>query len=199
MLALAGLRFDVVRPQVDETPHPGEDPIAHVQRLSITKAAEVAARVAPGTLVIAADTIVVHAGEILGKPATPEEATRTLRRLRGDVHQVHTALAAQRGDWRAAEVVTTGVRMRAYTDAEIAAYVASGDPMDKAGAYAIQNTTFNLVAGLDGCYANVMGFPLCRLERLLEPLGVALPGLPESCRQADGAACGVYQIVLSAG
>ncbi len=190
LLALAGLRFTVMRPQVDEAPLPGEDPLAHVRRLSVGKAADVAARAGVEALVIAADTIVVHEGVILGKPATSDEAARTLRRLRGRTHQVHTALAVRRGDQCASEVVTTGVRMRAYTDAEIAAYVASGDPMDKAGAYAIQHAGFNPVAALYGCYANVMGLPLCYLARMLEPFGVALPGLPELC-QSGVEQCGV--------
>lgn len=196
LLALAGAPFTVIVPHIDETPLPGEDPLAHVRRLSLSKAAEVAARAGDNALVIAADTIVVYEGVILGKPATSDEAARILRRLRGQTHQVHTALAVRRGDQCASEVVTTGVRMRAYTDAEIAAYVASGDPMDKAGAYAIQNADFNPVAALDGCYANVVGFPLCRLARMLEPFGVALSGLPESCQRANGFGCGVYQAIF---
>jgi septum formation protein len=189
LLALTGLRFTVMCPEIDEAPLLGEDPLAHVRRLSISKAREGAAHAAPGSLTIAADTIVVHRGEILGKPATLEEAADMLRRLRGEVHHVHTALAVQRGLQRAVEVATTSVPMRRYTDAEIAAYVATGGPMDKAGAYAIQNAGFRPVAGLSGCYGNVMGLPLCYLARMLAGFGVTLPDLPASCRGVGSARC----------
>jgi septum formation protein len=190
LLALAGLRFTIVRPEVDETPVPNETPPAYARRLSLSKAAEVARRSEPGALVIAADTIVVHQGEIIGKPADEDDAVRILRRLRGQTHHVHTALAVARGEKCTAEITTTAVPMRHYTDDEITAYVTSGDPLDKAGAYGIQHTGFNPVIKLQGCYGNVVGLPLCTLARMLDAFGVAMPGLPEGCRQTPKV-CGV--------
>ncbi|MBN1285811.1 MAG: septum formation protein Maf [Anaerolineae bacterium] len=200
LLTLAGVTgFAVQKADIDETPQPGEDPVAHVMRLSLAKAAAVA-RFAedPRTVVIAADTIVVHGGEILGKPASPEDAARMLRRLRGAVHDVHTAVAVQQSIQYAVEATTTAVTMRAYTGDEIAAYVASGDPMDKAGAYAIQNPGFHPVAHLEGCYGNVVGLPLCTLARLLAQFDVAMPGLPDGCQDqsANGARCGLQNMVI---
>lgn len=181
LLRLAGLVFAVHSPQVDESPHADEEPLAHVRRLSLDKAASAAAHArqvaekGAESVVIAADTVVVYQGEVLGKPATPDEAVQMLRRLRGETHQVHTGLAVCFGEGCASEVVTTAVHMRPYTEAEIAAYVASGDPMDKAGAYAIQHAGFSPVASLEGCYANVVGLPLCALVRLLDSLHVDVP------------------------
>jgi MAF protein len=190
LLTCAGLHFAIVRPEVDETPAPNETPPTYARRLGLSKAAEVARRSEPGALVIAADTIVVYRGEIIGKPAGEDDAVHILRRLRGQTHHVHTALAVARGERRLAEITTTAVPMRHYTDDEIAAYVASGDPLDKAGAYGIQHTGFNPVIELQGCYGNVVGLPLCTLARMLEAFGVAMPGLPEGCRQTSKA-CGV--------
>lgn len=126
-------------------------------------------------MVVAADTTVadlegLSGAEILGKPADAQDARRMLVRLRGRVHHVYTALAVyRRADEKLlSELCTTGVKMRNYSDAEIEEYIASGDPLDKAGAYAIQNSAFHPVEQWDGCYANVVGLPLCSLTRLLE-------------------------------
>ncbi|MBI4236529.1 MAG: septum formation protein Maf [Chloroflexi bacterium] len=127
--------------------------------------------------VLGADTIVVLDGAVLGKPASPEEARAMLRALRGRAHAVVTgvALAEPGGAAVHAEALETRVRMRDYSDAEIEAYVASGDPLDKAGAYAVQDATFHPAEAVEGCYLNVVGLPLCLADRLLREAGVPLP------------------------
>ncbi len=187
LLARVGLRFEVVRPDVDESTCPGEAPMDYARRVSLAKAGAV---VEQNAVVIAADTIVAHRGDILGKPATPEEAAQMLRRLRGEVHHVYTAIALAHNGRCTAEITTTVVPMRAYSDTEIAAYVASGAPMDKAGAYGIQSQSFKPAPDLTGCYGNVMGLPLCTLARMLAAFDVALPGLPAACRAPDNT-CGL--------
>jgi MAF protein len=144
---------------------------------------------------------VVDAGAILGKPNDADQARAMLRQLRGRSHQVLTALAVlqSRSDRLLTDVCVTDVPMRAYTEAEIEAYVASGDPLDKAGAYAIQHAGFHPVASLAGCYANVVGLPLCHLARTLRKL--SLPpraDLPQACQAALGYQCPVYDQILVA-
>jgi nucleoside triphosphate pyrophosphatase len=141
--------------------------------LALAKARAVASR-APDAVVLGADTIVVVDGEVLGKPGGAAEAMRMLDRLRGRRHEVLTGVAVVRapaGGERMA-VVRTEVTMREYSDAEIEAYVASGEPLDKAGAYAVQAAGGRLVARVDGCYTNVVGLPLTTTRRLLESMGV---------------------------
>lgn len=162
---------------------------------------EVTARVAeaknhalhrPGQITISADTAVVLDGEILGKPGSPEEARAMLVRLRGRAHRVLTAIAVSSGEEAAVDVVTTEVTMRPYSDEEIAAYVASGDPFDKAGGYAIQHGGFQPVARIRGCYQNVIGLPLCHLCRRLIAAGVHVPTLPPALFREDvGGLCPV--------
>ncbi|RMG94692.1 MAG: septum formation protein Maf [Chloroflexi bacterium] len=129
----------------------------------------------PGnSVVVAADTIVVLNGRLLGKPANESEAWHMLQALRGCTHQVHTGMViidAETGQ-TVSGVNTSLVTMRPYTDEEIAAYIATGDPMDKAGAYAIQHPTFRPVAALEGCFTGVMGLSVCQLVVLLNELGV---------------------------
>jgi MAF protein len=162
-------------------------------------------------IILAADTAVVDLveydgdqrtpaiGEILGKPSGPEEAVAMLRRLRGRVHQVFTGLAALRAaDSRLlSEVVVTNVLMRDYSDDEILAYVKTGDPFDKAGAYAIQHPVFHPVQNLQGCYANVMGLPVCHASRLLAQLGCSSAlDVARECQEALGFACELYRLAL---
>lgn len=172
-LGYLGVRPTVRTASIDETPLPGERPEATARRLAEAKARAVAeAR----DWVIAADTLVIGPhGEALGKPATPAAARATLERLRGRRHQVVTAQAVGRGDRLAIDVLATLVTMREYTDAEIAAYVASGDPFDKAGSYAIQHPGFRPVQTITGCYLNVVGLPICRTGRMLREAGYPLP------------------------
>jgi MAF protein len=182
-LAELGAVYDVQAADVDETPLPGEPPTALAARLAATKAAAVAAEQAGvAALVIAADTVVAVGDEVMGKPVDDADATVMLVRLRGRPHAVITAVCVHdKRSGRAASVVnTTTVVMRDYRDAEIAAYVASGDARDKAGAYAVQHPVFAPAATIDGCLSAVMGFPLGDLTDLLATFGVTLP-----CAVAD--------------
>ncbi|HYD52573.1 MAG TPA: nucleoside triphosphate pyrophosphatase, partial [Gemmatimonadaceae bacterium] len=156
---------------IDESYLDGETPRAHCERLAREKAAVIAARV-PEALTIGSDTIVVVDGDVLGKPADTADAARMLRRLSGRAHTVLTAVAV---DWRGtvlSEVEEVGVTFRALDDGEIAAYVATGEPMDKAGSYGIQGYGATIVTRIDGDYFAVMGLPVQRLVRLVERLGV---------------------------
>jgi septum formation protein len=164
---------------VDETPHLGEDPGAYVLRLAREKA-RAAAR--PGELVLAADTSVIIDGEILGKPRDDEDATRMLRLLAGREHEVLTGVAlfgaAETGSGRMADRVDrTGVRMAPLTEEEIAWYVATGEPRDKAGAYAIQGLGALFVEGVEGNYSNVVGLPVPVVYRLFGEMGYDLKGM----------------------
>ena len=172
---------------IDETPHPDEGPICLAHRLAQSKAQAVAGRVATGghdQLIIAADTVVAQGADLLGKPTDAADAGRMLRQLRRGVHQVHSGVSVLR---RTTDGITgqetivnsTDVVMRPYTDAEIAAYVATGDPMDKAGAYAIQHPVFAPVQQISGCISGVMGLPLADLRDLLAQFGVQV-GCPLS-------------------
>lgn len=176
LLQRLGVSFEVVVANIDETQQPGEPPIALVQRLAREKALAVAARLADRP-VLAADTIVVLEGQVLGKPADAEDAAAMLRRLRGRPHTVMSALYAwQPATCRAAAALNQSqVWMRRYGDDEIAAYVASGDPLDKAGAYAIQHSGFAPVERIEGCFSGVMGFPLGDGGQVLRTIGIAVP------------------------
>jgi septum formation protein len=174
LLASLGIQFRVCKPEIDETQHPGEPPRTYVQRLSAEKARAIARQVHPPAIILAADTIVIDDNVILGKPEDAEAARQTLRRLRGRVHQVCTAITLQRlAD--PSQVITrltcSAVQMRAYTDAEIEAYIATGDPFDKAGAYAIQHPDFAPVEQVAGSYSNVIGLPLETLRAELKSIG----------------------------
>ena len=177
-------------PSADETAQiPGETAGGFVVRQSVDKATEVAAHLTDDTVVIGADTTVSLDGRLMGKPTGEDEATEMLRALRGREHMVVTGVTimeAPSGRRLSGSKATT-VRMRAYSDEEIAAYVASGEPMDKAGAYAVQDGTFRPAAEVSGCYLNVVGLPLCDVLRLLSDIGLGanLRGdwdVPPECR-----------------
>ena len=221
LLALGGWDFIVAAPQVDERVLPGEMPQAYVRRLAEDKAraslkylvrhatSENGAdeRALKQAIILAADTTVVdqvqtgrgdttsEAYEILGKPADAAEAEAMLRRLRGRMHRVYTGLAVIRvaDQKQYSEVVETDVWMRDYSDDEMQVYIATADPLDKAGAYAIQHPAFKPVQNLQGCYANVMGLPVCHVGRLLVRLGYA-PGadIVQGCQQALNFICPVF-------
>jgi 23S rRNA (uracil1939-C5)-methyltransferase len=161
LLLALGLDFESVASTNDEVISSDESPATVSERLALAKAESVAVS-HPDKAVIGADTIVVLDGAILGKPRDGVEAADMLKRLRGRQHEVITAVAVICNGRLFVDHVSTRVTMRSYTDGEIAAYVASGDPMDKAGAYAVQNQAFAPVASVDGCYLNVVGLPLCR-------------------------------------
>ncbi len=202
LLALTGWKFSVAASDVDESVHPGERPDDYVRRLAEEKARAAAHKAHGESFVIGSDTTVVLGDDILGKPADAAEATAMLRRLRGRTHQVFTGIAVMRlADRRMhSDVCITDVPMRAYSDAEIEAYVASGDPLDKAGAYAIQHDWFRPVASMSGCYASVMGLPLCHLARLMQRFDVPAPAdIPAACQTTLDYACPVYTAILTQG
>jgi MAF protein len=173
LLALGGWNFNVLVADVDESAV-REGPGDYVLRLAETKARKSAEKAGGETVMIAADTANVDAGDILGKPAMVRRApyAQTVER---HTHQVYTGLALLRvSDGQSlTDLTITDVLMRAYGDEEIDAYVRTGDPLDKAGAYAIQHPRFQPVESLRGCFASVMGLPLCRLTYLLGQFGIA--------------------------
>lgn len=259
LLALLGLPFDTLSPNIIEAPQAGEPPPEMAARLSLAKT-HAARRVINRTrdtrtnvptdpqtnartdarsmsamsatsitsraphAVVACDTVVALNGSLLGKPRDEAEARRMLSQLRARPHAVYSAftILETTTDRTLTEIVETEVVMRLYSDAEIAAYVASGDPMDKAGAYAIQHAGFHPVAELRGCYANVMGLPLCHLAFHLNACGywsgrttnvrnvhniqdarhsrgIRLPrDVPAACQAHTNRNCAVYGRILAA-
>ncbi len=172
LLAALGLPFTVHPADIDETLLAGELPHPAVMRLASAKADVIAARF-PTAIVLAADTLVIDPpSTILGKPPHLDAAREMLRRLHGRTHQVITAVALRRPGATELTVVSTTVRMREYGDAEIESYVVSGDPLDKAGGYAIQYHDFHPVAAIVGCYTNVVGLPLCVVYLALRNIGL---------------------------
>lgn len=186
MLAGLGLDFEVRPVDLDETPHPGEAAEPYVSRLAHEKAAAAVALGRPGELVLAADTVVVLDGELLGKPADPAEARAMLGRLAGREHVVHTGVelieSAPGADGaapaaigrRAAGIATTRVEMAPVDEATIRWYVDSGEPLDKAGSYGIQKLGALFVEAVYGNYTNVVGLPLPTVYRLFGELGLDL-------------------------
>ncbi len=173
LLGALGAEFEV-RPArgPEHTPSHG-DARRTVLELSAAKAEELA-RENPGAIVIGADTVVEKDGDILGKPADAAEAAAMLKKLSGAAHRVFTGVTVARDGMVLSQAEETTVRFRPLRDEEIAAYVASGEPMDKAGAYAIQGLASLFVEGIEGDYFNVVGLPLCRLGQMLEEFGVRL-------------------------
>lgn len=200
LLPLLGLPFVVKAIDVDERILDGEPPTELVLRISRAKAFAVN-EARPDELVVAADTVVVLDGEVLGKPADPGEATRMLQQLRGRQHKVYSGVSL----WHAAsrqmisELSESTVWMRDYTDDEIASYVESGDPLDKAGAYAIQHLRFDPVSRVEGCWLTVMGFPLCHLRRALTSFGAVVPSnVPSACQAFSQRDCDAFSQMLIA-
>jgi MAF protein len=212
-LEILGIPFTAVAPgfasnsgEVDETPLPDEAPADLVRRLSRMKAQAVADHLAQllptldlspinQIIIIAADTIVVLDDKVLGKPQDPTEATAMLKLLRQRAHDVYSGLTVAYLPQDNTEIVFitrlqhSRVWMRSYTQAEIMAYVASGSPLDKAGAYGIQDQPFNPVERLDGCFASVMGLPLAELAQVLAEIGVPLPAIGPLCSRYIGLPC----------
>ena len=200
LLSLLEVPFTSLKADVEENRGHREKPEEMVCRLSQAKA-EALAEDYPERLIVAADTIVVLDSQVLGKPADADEAAAMLQRLLGREHLVFsglTALSPSTGQ-QATELAQTTVWMRPYSDEEISRYVASGDPLDKAGAYAIQHQEFNPVAYIQGCYASVMGLPLCHLGRALSRLGLTLPvDVPHVCQDFTGHRCLTAKGILEA-
>jgi MAF protein len=199
LLRLLGLPFEVMAADVRETPRAGERPAELVSRLSRAKADGAQLVDRNDALLIGCDTVVVLKDDILGKPRGANEAGAILRRLRGRSHFVYSAVTLLDPVGRAAtELAETRLTMRAYSDAEIWAYVASGDPLDKAGGYAIQHEGFHPVARVEGCYASVMGLPLCHLARGLRNWDVEpATDVPTACQAHTGHRCAVYREIMT--
>lgn len=198
LLSLLNLPFEVRSPDVNEQLLPGEAPAEMVKRLSRMKA-QGCAQGLDGGYVVAADTIVVLLGRVLGKPRDEAEARVMLRALRGRRHLVltgHTTLNVTTGK-TITDICESKVTIRAMSDEEIEAYVASGDPLDKAAAYAVQNEEFQPASEVIGCPANVMGLPVCHIARDLRRHGVALPSSePLRCRIGYGYLCAIVDEVM---
>ena len=175
LLAQVGLRFEVVDVDVDESHRAGESPSAYVQRVARDKAIVASSGLAADARVLAADTAVVLDAAILGKPRDARDAERMLAMLSGNTHQVFTGVALAFDGRCESTLNESRVRMRAVSATERAAYVASGEPMDKAGGYAIQGLAAVFVEHLDGSYSGVMGLPLFETAALLGRAGIALP------------------------
>jgi septum formation protein len=169
LLSLIGLRYEVLPADVDETLNPGEIPWAYAERLARTKAQKSAMA---GAVSIGSDTIVVVDGDVLGKPRDEASAATMLRRLSGRSHVVMTAIAVAYEGAVTSEVVKVGVTFRPLSEDDIADYIRTGEPMDKAGAYGIQGFGATIVDGVEGDYFAVMGLPLNRLIRLFESVGL---------------------------
>lgn len=201
LLALGGWDFEVSVSNADESLLANESPADYVVRLAQTKARTVALRAGSGQVVLAADTTVVDANEIMGKPADSAEAKRMLSQLRGHAHKVYTGIAALRvsDGVMLSDLCVIDVPMRNYTDDEIDAYIATGDPLDKAGAYGIQHARAQLVESMRGCYAGVMGLPMCHVTRLLRQLEIApLKDVPVQCQALLKYDCPIFMDVLRA-
>jgi septum formation protein len=171
LLTLIGIRHEVRPADIDESLLTGERPVAHAERLARAKAHTIAEHEA-GAVVIAADTIVVVDGDVLGKPRDAADARAMLRRLSGRTHTVLTAVAVALGAKTESAVESVDVTFRALSDDDIVSYVATGEPMDKAGAYGIQGYGATIVERVDGDYFSVMGLGLRRLVELLDRVGV---------------------------
>ena len=173
LLEQMGFTDFLIRPaQAEELADPNLDPGGLVEALSRQKAEEISAGAGPEDIVIAADTVVSVDGRVLGKPRDEAEAADMLSALSGREHTVYTGLTVRRGGEAVTEHEATAVRFRPLTRGEIAAYVATGEPMDKAGSYGIQGYGCLLVEGITGDYFNVVGLPVCRLGQILARFGV---------------------------
>lgn len=173
LLTQAGYPFTVHPAHIPEDPLAGETPIAYVTRLARKKAETVFQELAPqgaaSLRVLGADTTVTLDGQILAKPESPEDAARMLRQLSGRSHHVITGVAVVTHESTEVAAEVTGVRFLSISNEEIASYVASGEPMDKAGAYAIQGRAARWIPRIEGCYFNVVGLPIALVSSLLEP------------------------------
>lgn len=195
LLKLLDIPFESIATDADETRLEGETAPAMVERLSHRKA-DAAQQQFPDALIIAADTDVELNGEILGKPENPADALTMLNALRNTTHNVFTGLTLADGASRATALVHSHVHMRNYSDAERDAYIASGDPFDKAAGYNVQHQGFRPVDHIDGCFANVMGLPLCRLYHALAQ-HTAMPAPSLACISHPENDCSVIALVMS--
>ena len=195
MLQLTGLEVRVTAADVDERRLRDEDPQAMTRRLALAKAKAVDSK---GGLVLGADTVVVDGTEVLGKPKDYDEARQMLESLRGRKHQVITSIAIidPESGLELVDTCKSNVPMRQYSDSELEHFLADGDPLDKAGAYAIQDKSFVPVDKdhMNDCFANVMGLPLCHVARNLPAAAPA--DVPAACQAHTGYQCPIYSDVL---
>jgi MAF protein len=203
LIKLLGLPVEATSADIDETPLENEGAAELAKRLSFEKAQAVRSTLSnlqsEICIIIASDTVVSLDGESLGKPSDVAEARSMLQRLRNRSHQVFTAITLidTQANRALTDLSSTDVPMRDYSDAEIETYIASGDPFDKAGAYAIQHEDFQPVERLTGCYANVMGLPLCHVVRSLRALDIEPPNnVPLTCQSYLKYECPVFEKVL---
>ena len=196
LITLFGLPFEFISVDVDETPHENESPEDLVKRLSVSKSSE-GARAHSGTIVVAADTVVAFDNQILGKPKDADDAVRMLELLRARAHYVYSGVTIIRGAEQRTQIARTTVWMRDYSDDEIKTFVASGEALDKAAAYSIQDPGFRPVARVEGCYANVMGLPLCHLYRALKSFGVSIIEPDRACQKHLDIYCPVAKQILA--
>ncbi len=199
LLSCTGLGFDVTSADVDESILPDEKPADYVLRLAESKARASARDAEDAQVVIGSDTAVVDADQILGKPRDAREAEAMLRQLRGRTHQVYTAIAIFRPDdgMLETDLCISDVPMREYNDTEMDTYIQSGDPLDKAGGYAIQHAGFHPVESFSGCFASVMGLPICHTARALEKAGVTVSAdMPQLCQSSLNYDCTISTAVL---
>jgi MAF protein len=198
LLALTQWNFIVSVADVNEDAQENESPADYVLRLAETKARAV--KTDADRIVLAADTTVVDRRGILGKPSGDADAFAMLTRLRGQTHQVYTGIALLRASdgLLLTDLCVTDVPMRNYSDEEIRAYIATRDPLDKAGAYGIQHAGFHPVENLSGCFASVMGLPLCHVTRLMRKMNVApMINVPMNCQKHLEYDCPVYGKILN--
>ena len=174
LLEMLGLEFSIIPAKGEETIPHGAGPEETVRVLSRQKAAAVAKEASPEDVIIAADTIVWYGDMLLGKPRSEQEAARMLSALSGNTHHVYTGVTVRKGDKVLSAAECTSVKFRKLSGREIDAYIATGEPMDKAGAYGIQGVACLFVEGIEGDFFNVMGLPVCRLGKMLKELGVDL-------------------------
>lgn len=176
LLSLMGLDFSVLAANADESMNPSLPIEKEIARVSLRKAQAVQASCGEDDIIIAADTMVCINGQRLGKPADEADASRMLHMLSGNTHQVISGLCVLRGERAVTTTVVTHLHFRPLSNAEIAAYIASGEPMDKAGAYGIQGQAAMFADRLDGDYYNVMGLPVCALTGILRSFGIKVLG-----------------------
>ena len=199
LIAFGNWTFRASAPDVDENQRTGESPANYVLRLAEAKARASLANAGQTLVIVAADTAVVFDGTIHGKPRDAADAVHMLKRLRAHTHQVYTGLAALKTSTRQllTDLCVTDVPMRNYTDAAIETYVQTGDPLDKAGAYAIQHLQFKPVESMSGCYASVMGLPMCHLVRLLARMDISPnANVPANCQTTYHYSCPVSSAIL---
>ncbi|MBI4673732.1 MAG: septum formation protein Maf [Chloroflexi bacterium] len=194
LLNQLGIDFTSIATNADEAQMPGESAPEMVARLSRRKALA-AAQQFPRALIIAADTDVELDGNILGKPRDAAEARAMLTALRNRAHNVFTGLTIANGDLCETEIVHTRVYMRDYSESDVDTYIATGDPFDKAAGYAVQHQGFQPVARVEGCFANVMGLPLCRLYHALAR-HIEMPAPRLECIAHSETNCSIEKIVM---